>query len=251
MSTQAAATAAHATSTRARPDRLHRVRDSVATHQAEWITMTVVLMLFVFYYAARADSIGTLSPGGGWTTVTLPPLGPATHYLVSALLLAIIPVTAARVFGGKRPRDLGLGLGRKRAGLVILAIGVPIVLLGGKIGAGSPVMRAVYPLNPALTPDGFLSHAGLTLLYYGSWEILFRGVLLFGLKDRLGAGFANVLQTALSVVAHFGRPMTETFAALPAGLLMGWVGLRLRSIWYVAIIHWLVGLSVDWFLITG
>jgi membrane protease YdiL (CAAX protease family) len=233
------------------PSRLDTLRDSIARYPAECITLITVLMLFVFYYAARADSIGTLSPRGGWTPITLPPLGPATHYVVSALLLGVIPVTAVMLLWGRRPRDLGLGLGRWRAGLAVLAIGVPIVFLAGKVGAGSPAMRAVYPLNPGLNPDGFLSHAGLTLLYYGSWEVLFRGVLLFGLKGRLGGRFANVFQTALSVLAHFGRPMTETFAALPAGLLMGWVGLRLHSIWYVAAIHWLVGLSVDWFLITG
>lgn len=76
-------------------------------------------------------------------------------------------------------------------------------------------------------------------------------MLLFGLKGRIGAGPANALQTALSVVAHFGRPLTETFAAVPAGLLFGWVGLRVRSIWYIAIIHWLVGVSLDWFILTG
>ena len=124
------------------PSRLDTVRDSIARYQAECITLIAVLMLFVFYYAARADSIGTLSSRGGWTPITLPPLGPATHYVVSALLLGVIPVTAVMLLWGRRPRDLGLGLGRWRAGLAVLAIGVPIVFLAGKVGAGSPVGRA-------------------------------------------------------------------------------------------------------------
>jgi len=61
----------------------------------------------------------------------------------------------------------------------------------------------------------------------------------------------RVVQTALSVTAHFGRALNETFAALPAGLLFGWVDLRLRSIWYVAIVHWLIGMSMDAFIIFG
>lgn len=102
-----------------------------------------------------------------------------------------------------------------------------------------------------MTRDRFVSYALLQFLYYGAWEVLFRGVVLFGLRDRLGEGVANALQTALSVLAHFGRPITETFAAAPAGLLLGWIDLRLGSIWYVAVVHWLVGVSVDWFLITA
>lgn len=67
---------------------------------------------------------------------------------------------------------------------------------------------------------------------------------------RLGDGGANVLQTAVSVTAHFGRALNETFAALPAGLLFGWLGLRIGSLWYVAILHWLVGVSMDWFILA-
>jgi membrane protease YdiL (CAAX protease family) len=90
----------------------------------------------------------------------------------------------------------------------------------------------------------------MEFLYYGSWEVLFRGVILFGLRGAIGGGNANVVQTALSVLAHFGRAPDETFAAIPAGLLFGWVNLRVGSIWYVAVLHWLVGISMDWFIVS-
>ncbi|HET9232812.1 MAG TPA: CPBP family intramembrane glutamic endopeptidase, partial [Candidatus Eisenbacteria bacterium] len=69
--------------------------------------------------------------------------------------------------------------------------------------------------------------------------------------DRLGAGPANVLQTALSVTAHFGRPIDETFSALPAGLVFGWIDLRVGSVWYVAVIHCVLGMSMEWFILAG
>ncbi len=81
--------------------------------------------------------------------------------------------------------------------------------------------------------------------------MLFRGVLLFGLEDRLGRSSANGVQTVCSVLAHFGRAVNETAAALPAGLVFGWIGLRLRSVWYVALIHWTVGISMDWHIVTA
>jgi membrane protease YdiL (CAAX protease family) len=53
------------------------------------------------------------------------------------------------------------------------------------------------------------------------------------------------------LTAHFGRAIGETFAALPAGFVFGWVTLRVRSIWYIALIHWTVGVSLDWFMVSG
>lgn len=62
---------------------------------------------------------------------------------------------------------------------------------------------------------------------------------------------ANAVQTAVSVTAHFGRALNETFAALPAGLVFGWVTGRIGSMWYIAVIHWVVGVSLDWFTLTA
>jgi uncharacterized protein len=202
-----------------------------------------------FHYLARADAVGVLR-AGQWTSLTPGRLDPAAHFALSAVLLGALPVLAARWGAGLRPADLGLGAGRWRAGLLLVAAALPVALLAAHVGAGSPAVRAVYPLDPALTPDGLVPHALAQALYFGSWEVLFRGVLLFGLAPRLGAPTANALQTALSAIAHFGRPLEETAAAIPAGLLFGAVNLRLGSIWYVAALHWIEGAALDAFLVA-
>jgi membrane protease YdiL (CAAX protease family) len=218
--------------------------------RAEAMIALSVLALTTFYYAARADSLGVLSTAGVWSPVVERALDPRSHFIAGFLLLGLAPVLAARRILGTRFSGLGLGLGDWRRGLAWLAAGVPVALLAGCIASRSTAMQAVYPLDRAVVPDpsAFTPYAALQFLYYGSWEVLFRGVLLFGLRSSLGSGRANMLQTALSVTAHFGRPIDETLAALPAGLLFGWIDLRVGSIWYVAIIHWLVGVSADWFL---
>jgi len=83
-------------------------------------------------------------------------------------------------------------------------------------------MVAVYPLDPALQPEigNFLRHVAGQLVYYVAWELCLGG-LLFGLERRLGFVGANVVRTALSAVAHFGRPLPEELAAIPAGLTFG------------------------------
>jgi membrane protease YdiL (CAAX protease family) len=219
--------------------------------QPEWLILPVTVALVVFHYATRADALGVLSHGRSWVVLTLPPLSPAAHFALSGLVLGLAPVVLARLLAGLRPGDLGLGLGRARVGLAWLALGIPLAILAGWIGSDSGPVRAVYPLDAALSPElrHFAPHAVRQFLYFGAWEVLFRGVLLFGLRDRLGPLAANLLQTGLSVTAHFGRPLNETVAAIPAGLLFGWVDLRVGSVWYVAVIHWVVGVSLDYFIL--
>ena len=222
-----------------------------AARAASWLPVIATVALLGFSYAARVDVIGVFSPARGWAAMTLRPVPPVWHFAVAGLLLGVLPVVAARRLTGLSLADLGLGFGRVRSGLVWLAVGIPLAILAGKISASSAVMRAVYPLDPSVTlqVERFVPYAAAQFLYFGSWEVLFRGVLLFGLRRPLGAGGANGLQTALSVTAHFGRALNETVAALAAGPVFGWVDLRLGSVWYVAVIHWTVGVSQDWFVL--
>ena len=221
--------------------------------RAPWILVPAVVSLMVFYYLARADTIGVTSTGRTWVPMTSTGLPAWAHFLAAALLLGVIPVGIARLATRRSLADLGLGLGRWREGLGWVALGVPLAVIAGRIAAGDPAMRAVYPLYPRALdgPGGFWGYAALQLLYYAGWEALFRGVLLHGLADSLGHQTANIVQTGLSVTTHFGRALPETLSALPAGLVFGAVALRTRSIWYVVLIHWAVGVSMDWFIIHG
>ena len=214
----------------------------------EILLLVVTLALLVFYYLGRVDTIGVYSESRGWTAMTLPPLSSPLHYLASAAVLGAVPLLFAWRLSGARLSQLGLGLGDWRRGLALLAFGIPLAVLAGWIASREPAMRAVYPLDPELARGNFLAYAVLQMLYIGAWEVLFRGVLLFGLRGIWTEHGANALQTSLSVVAHFGRAINETFSAFPAGVVFGWVTVRVGSIWYIAVIHWVVGVSMDWFI---
>lgn len=219
--------------------------------ERSWLLIVVAaVVLTAFYYLTRADLIGVSSPGRSWTPMTTGPLPSWQHFLAAAIVLGVIPVAAARAIG-LRPRELGLGAGDTRTGLALVAMGLPLAVVAGWIGSAVPAMRAVYPLDAVAAKANFPGYAALQFLYYGAWEVLFRGVLLFGLRSRFGDRGAVAVQTALSVAAHFGRALNETATAIPAGLLFGFVSLRVRSIWYVAVIHWVVGVSQDWFMLRG
>ena len=228
------------------------IRKAAPDTRAAWVILVAMMALVQFFYWTRADTIGVTAPGRSWVEMTRQPVSMVTYNLSAGLILGLLPLLCARRFCGLGGRDLGLGLGRPRIGMVWLAIGIPIAVVAAKFSSLQPEMRAVYPLDPGLTSDrgSFLQHAGLQLIYYGGWEILFRGILLYGLKEKFGFASANIIQTALSVVAHFGRPFTETASAIPAGLAFGGIARHTGSVWYVVIIHWVVGVAQDWFIVS-
>ncbi|MBE7525992.1 CPBP family intramembrane metalloprotease [candidate division WWE3 bacterium] len=44
---------------------------------------------------------------------------------------------------------------------------------------------------------------------------------------------------------HFGKPMPETFAAIIAGVVLGFLSLKSKSIWLGVMIHCSVALTMD------
>jgi membrane protease YdiL (CAAX protease family) len=75
-------------------------------------------------------------------------------------------------------------------------------------------------------------------------EAFFRGFLTFGLYPRFGYYALLVMVIPYSMV-HFGKPPLEVFAAIPAGLILGFLALRTGSWLYGALLHWAVGITMD------
>jgi len=217
------------------------------------LILVAVFVLTIFYYWTRTDTLGVSVHGRDWTAMTQRTVTVLRHNLAAGLLLGLVPLLFGRFMCGLDWQGLGLGKGNVRRGLAWLALGIPLALLAGKLSSGQAEMRAVYPLDPQLTlsTSDFARHAGFQFIYICGWEILFRGVLLGGLTRRFGFATSNIIQTALSVIAHFGRPFTETFAAIPAGLAFGGVARHTGSVWYVILIHWVVGVAQDWFILAS
>ena len=154
---------------------------------------------------------------------------------------------------GLGPRKLGLTLGdaafgAKFCAIVIPLIVVPLTLAGsyaGDVAAEYPVAKSA--LNG---PWPFAIHACFYMLYYVGWETFFRGYILFGLNERFGAQAAILIQTIPSVLIHTsivasGKPFAETLGAVPVGIILGWLAIRTRSIWYGFAIHAAIGLLTD------
>lgn len=66
-------------------------------------------------------------------------------------------------------------------------------------------------------------------------ELLFRGLFLFGLERRYGAGFALLLSSCFFGIVHIGA--VPAVYATAAGLLLGGLALATRSVWPGIALH--------------
>lgn len=128
--------------------------------------------------------------------------------------------------------------------LAMLAIMVPIVLMVSKTQS----FQATYPFyrlneEESLWPRFWIWEAAYFLQFVGL-EFFFRGYLLHGVKRRFGAYAIFVMMVPYCMI-HFGKPMPETFAAIVAGIVLGFMSLKTRSIWMGAALHVSVALTMD------
>lgn len=151
-----------------------------------------------------------------------------------AVVLAKSAVLAAGVAGawalGHSPRALGLAWPAPR-GRPLMALAVLAAVVGGVALAQLDAVRAHYPLyEPARSSVGALAlSTGVFAVYAFTWELTFRGVLLFGAAPLLGRA-SVVAQAAVFALAHLGKPGVELALAFPGGLAFGLLALRARSV---------------------
>jgi membrane protease YdiL (CAAX protease family) len=170
------------------------------------------------------------------------------YYHVNALvLLGIVPLAVMRGGFGVRPAALGIRVGDARWGLRFVLVGMVVVTPVIYASSFDPAFQREYPLTKLAgqSVTTWVLWELTYLLYYLGWEAYFRGTLLFGLRERLGAAGALAFQTAISTLVHLGKPLGETLGAAPAGFLLGAAALRSGSVLWPLLLHWYLGALMD------
>jgi membrane protease YdiL (CAAX protease family) len=227
--------------------------DTAAVPRWPWAYAIATILVAMVWYLGRADTLALSRAEGPWLLVTGRALPASSAFVMTFVAFGLAPALLARTVLGRGAGSLGLGVGDPKATLRLLAIGAPLALAAGYVGSRSPVLAQVYPLGGSLPPmpERFAAHALLYLVYYLGFEYLFRGFLLLGTAPAVGPAAANLLQACLATAFHLGKPGLELASVFPASLLFGWATLRTRSIWCALAVHWVVGASLDWFLVFG
>ena len=226
---------------------LQRVRAEPVRSSVVLVSIPVLIMLFTYFgsndfYRRTLSSEGTYNDLHGFTY----------HHVGCFVILGCGSVLLGALIG-LTPRKLGLGLGDVAFGAKFCAVTIPLLVVPLTLaGSYTPDVAAEYPLAKGAleSPELFLIHACFYLVYYVGWETFFRGYALFGLAERFGAWAAILIQTIPSALIHTsivasGKPFSETLLAVPAGIILGWLAIRTRSIWYAFVIHAAIGLLTD------
>ncbi|MEI6683806.1 MAG: CPBP family intramembrane glutamic endopeptidase [Bacteroidota bacterium] len=129
--------------------------------------------------------------------------------------------------------------------LLMLAIMLPLVY----IASANPSFQERYPLfHPAKEPlfPLFFWWQLAYFLQFFAIEFFFRGFMLHGLKYRFGF-YSIFVMTIPYCLVHVGKPFAETMAAILAGIILGTLSLKSRSIILGVLIHYSVAISMDLF----
>ncbi len=71
----------------------------------------------------------------------------------------------------------------------------------------------------------------------------------FGLGRYLGDWNAILVQTLASCLLHIGRPDAKIYSSILGGIVWGMIVFRTRSLLPALLLHWLLGICLDAFVI--
>jgi membrane protease YdiL (CAAX protease family) len=173
------------------------------------------------------------------------------EYLTAFLLMFWIPYFVIRMFFKNKLSHYGIKPGDMRYGFRFVLIALPFLVWAAYVGSANSAIQQEYPLAGIRIMGNwklFLLVEWFYLIYYFSWEFLFRGFMIFGLEKKYGSLTAILIQTIPSAIVHIGKPASESFGAIVAGLLFGYLAIRTRSILYPFLLHAVVGIGTDLFV---
>jgi hypothetical protein len=157
-------------------------------------------------------------------------------------------------FGAKAsPRELGVrvkGTGKDAwTYLLLFAVFAPVVWAVSQ----RDDFRQVYPFfkpRRNAEPWAFVAFEAIYFLQFFAIEFFFRGVMVLGLKPALGRASVLVMLAPYCMI-HYHKPMAEAFGAIAAGLVLGCLSWRTRTIVYGWFLHYAVALSMDLLALHG
>lgn len=194
-----------------------------------WLYTTQLFMAFSDWYAPFSG----VSRHAFWSLSCS-----ASYFLLPALVIFLTR--------GDRIRDYGLSLKNFRHHLWIYVL-LFLIVLPAVIGVS--YFRSFQGTYPFYRLAGrSMTDLSLWWIFYGiqffCLEFFFRGYLLQGTKKALGA-YAIFFSAVPYCMIHFGKPMPETLGAIIAGVALGTLAMRTRSVWSGFLIHISVAFSMD------
>lgn len=164
----------------------------------------------------------------------------------------VLPIVCILLLPGERLRDYHISFQGFWKHLWIYALlfacMIPVIIQASTTGT----FRHTYPFYRMANRSQFDLWAWelLYAIQFVSLEFFFRGFMLQALRKAMGANAIFVMLVPYCMI-HYGKPMAETLGAIGAGLILGTLAMRTRSIWGGALIHIGVATTMDVLALRG
>ncbi len=230
-------------------DREHR-SESLPSLKPALVLLTAAIALILPHYLGSPEALTRWEPLWSWLkTQPHPTLYPYLYWALFKLVnYVFVPALCIKLVLKGRIRDFGLGL-KHSTKTWALYVGMLALVL--------PLAYAASFTAPFLRTYPKFAGAGESWTVLLLWELayglqffclefFFRGFLLFALARTLGALSIFVMIVPYAMI-HFGKPPAECVGSIIAGIALGTVALRTRSIYGGVFVHCGVAFSMDVF----
>jgi membrane protease YdiL (CAAX protease family) len=160
----------------------------------------------------------------------------------------VVPIVTWKILF---PRDRILDMGLRVRGFLshvwIYLLCLVVVMGALVVVAREPDFGTYYPFykQSSRSWSDFLAWEAMYFLQFLGLEFFFRGWMLAALRRALGASAIFAMALPYCMI-HYGKPYLETHGALVAGVVLGSLAMRTRSIYAGFLVHVLVAFSMDY-----
>jgi membrane protease YdiL (CAAX protease family) len=224
---------------------------------AACFAIVAVVLTLQEYYGGRGIYDTQLRPwltelqAGGWHFLKVEKYDELYSYgwWVSARVFGYVLVPLP-IWKALFPKDSLLDMGLRGKGFfghlwiygLCLAVVVPAML----IVSSQPDFGTYYPFYKLSSRSwfDFLVWESIYFLQFFALEMFFRGWILGALRRNFGAGAVFAMAVPYCMI-HYGKPYLEANGAIVAGIVLGSLAMRTRSIYAGFLVHITVAFSMD------
>jgi membrane protease YdiL (CAAX protease family) len=239
--------------------RLHRAQNPgrLDYRPAACLLITSVVLTMQEYYGGRQFFQHTLRPEltelyqDSWQWLKLDQYDELYAYawwcFSRSLGYVVLPLVAWKLLF---PKDSLLDMGLRGRGFLqhlwiygaCLAIVLPVML----IVAQQPDFGSYYPFYKQSSRSVFdlLVWEAMYWVQFFSLELFFRGWMVGALRHTLGSAAIFVMAVPYCMI-HYGKPYLEAHGAIVAGVVLGSLAMRTRSIYAGFLLHITVAVGMD------
>jgi membrane protease YdiL (CAAX protease family) len=160
----------------------------------------------------------------------------------------VMPVLSITLILREPLREYGVRIqgtiGSWRPYALLAAVSLPFLVLASFNGE----FQARYPMYDMAPGESWWPYLWAWWLLYAlqfvAVEFFMRGFLVHGLKLRFGFAAVFVMVVPYTMI-HFHKPMPEALAAIVGGIVLGYLSLKTRSIWWGVALHMAIAGSMD------